>query len=275
MNNKFLIFNADDFGISKSINDCILDGYQNGFLRSASLCANGSAFCDAVENVIAKCLQMSVGVHLNISDGALLAKNSLLQEINDGSNKSFIKAMFRSSDKIFLAAVEEEFRAQIEKCLKFTSITHLDSHRHIHAIPNIFKVATKLAKEYKIPYIRTQREKLYFIPNLKSHLSTVYPVNLIKNFLLNFYTDSNKMILNGTNLKTNDFLVGVCYSSIMNYESIKYGIKTIGKNCTVEILIHPKTLADKDHQIVKNETLKNEIAKMGFKITTYSEMLLL
>ena len=64
--------------------------------------------------------------------------------------------MRKSFDKEFLIQVETEFRAQIEKTINQTKIHHLDSHVHTHAIPNIFKITLNLAKEYNIPYIRTQ-----------------------------------------------------------------------------------------------------------------------
>ena len=41
-------------------------GYVNGFLSSASLCANGDAFDNAVNDVLPDCPNLSVGVHLNI-----------------------------------------------------------------------------------------------------------------------------------------------------------------------------------------------------------------
>ena len=43
MSKKFIL-NADDFGMSKAYNRAVLEGYNNGFLSSASLCANGKAF---------------------------------------------------------------------------------------------------------------------------------------------------------------------------------------------------------------------------------------
>ncbi|MBV8896076.1 MAG: ChbG/HpnK family deacetylase [Acidobacteriaceae bacterium] len=48
-----------------------------------------------------------------------------------------------------------EFRAQIEK-IRDTgiSITHLDSHKHTHIVPSIFRAVIKLAREFNIPYVR-------------------------------------------------------------------------------------------------------------------------
>ena len=50
MNKKQFILNADDFGMSHDFNRAVLDGYNYGFLTSASICANGTAFDSAVQN---------------------------------------------------------------------------------------------------------------------------------------------------------------------------------------------------------------------------------
>ena len=55
MGNKKFILNADDFGMSKAFNRAVLEGYHNGFLTSASLCANGKAFNAAVNEIIPEC----------------------------------------------------------------------------------------------------------------------------------------------------------------------------------------------------------------------------
>ncbi len=80
--------------------------------------------------------------------------------------------MKNSFDKEFLEEVEEEYRLQIEEGLKHFKPEHIDSHVHMHAIPNLFKIVCKLAKEYDIPYIRTQFEKPYLIPNMKMFSKT-------------------------------------------------------------------------------------------------------
>ena len=68
MNKKFIL-NADDFGMSNAFNRAVFDGFNNGILTSASICANGDAFDEAVGVIIPGCKDLSVGVHLNIIEG--------------------------------------------------------------------------------------------------------------------------------------------------------------------------------------------------------------
>ena len=48
MRHRRLIVNADDFGLTEGVNTGIVEAFQKGVLRSASLMANGRAFDDAV-----------------------------------------------------------------------------------------------------------------------------------------------------------------------------------------------------------------------------------
>jgi predicted glycoside hydrolase/deacetylase ChbG (UPF0249 family) len=65
---KRLIVNADDFGLAESVNRGIIVAHRDGILTSASLLANGSAFDQAIA-ASRQFPQLSVGVHLNISEG--------------------------------------------------------------------------------------------------------------------------------------------------------------------------------------------------------------
>ena len=73
MTRKKFILNADDFGMSHAFNRAVLEGYESGILKSASIVANGSSFEEAVEHVLPDCPELGVGVHLNVIEGNLLA----------------------------------------------------------------------------------------------------------------------------------------------------------------------------------------------------------
>ncbi len=278
MGKKFIL-NADDFGMSKEFNKAVLDGYNNGFLTSASLCANGNAFSAAVNDILPECPEMGIGVHLNIIEGQSITDCSMLTDKNGIFNKGYLYFILNSKKEKFLNQVETEFRAQIEKVLKYARVDHVDSHVHTHAIPEIFKLTCRLAREYNIPYIRTQHEALYFVPNYRKHINFSYPVNIIKIMLLNFYTALNKKYLNEYGLKTNDFILGVGYTGMMDEQTIEYGLKNIEENGIVEALIHPCCYEYKinnphstEFAITINKTLENNIKRLGYDITNYKNL---
>ena len=278
MNKKFIL-NADDFGMSEAFNRAVLKGYEVGILKSASLCANGEAFDDAVNNIILDCPNLSVGVHLNIIEGRSLTDVPMLTDKNGEFNNGYVSLILKSLNKEFIKQTEKEFRAQIEKIKEKTAVDHIDSHVHTHAIPNIFKLVVKLAKEYDIPYIRTQFEKPYFVPNLKKHLNLKYPVNILKIILLNTFTLMNRSLIRKNSLRTNDFLIGVGYTGMMDEKTVEYGLKALKDDFLAEALIHPcdyeKQSSDSHYTeflITQSEELKNKIDKMGIEIVNHSSL---
>lgn len=279
MENKKFILNADDFGMSKAYNRAVLDGYHNGCLTSASLCANGKAFNAAVNEIIPECPNLGIGVHLNIIEGKSLTKAPLLTNKKGKFNNGYLQLILKSNNDEFLKQVEFEFRTQIETIMNYTRIDHIDSHVHTHAIPNIFKITAKLAKEYKIPCIRTQAEEMYFIPSIKKHISLKYPPNILKIILLNYFTGINKPVVKEYGLITNDYLIGVGYTGMMDDMAIEYGLKTLDENCLAEALIHPcKYATGKRDQhyteflITQNKELRDKIERMGFELTNYKNI---
>lgn len=282
MGKKFIL-NADDFGLSKALNRAVSEGYQSGLLKSASLTANGVAFDEAVNVIIPQCKDLGVGIHLNIIEGKSLCTDvDTLTDSEGNFNNSYVQLLLKSynpKEKEFLPQVEREFRRQIEKVMSKTKVTHIDSHVHIHSIPKIFDLVCRLAQEYGIKQVRTQFEKPYIVPDIKKHLTLKYPVNLVKVCLLNFFTIFNEATAHKYELNTNDYLIGVTYTSMMDALTVSYGVSAIKyDNVTVEALIHPCRYEDgtidnhfDEYMITKNKKLKEKIEKLGFEITNYVE----
>jgi predicted glycoside hydrolase/deacetylase ChbG (UPF0249 family) len=186
--------------------------------------------------------------------------------------------MLKSNNPEFLKQVEFEFRTQIETVMNYTKVDHIDSHVHTHAIPNIFKIVAKLAKEYNIPYIRTQHEEMYFVPSVKKHLNLKYPPNILKILLLNYFTSQNKKVVQEYGLLTNDYLIGVGYTGLMDDMTVECGLETLDEDCVAEALIHPCHYATSNKNqhyteflITQNKSLKDKILRLGFEITNYKQ----
>ena len=276
---KQFILNADDFGLTKYNNQAVLEGYVNGFLSSASLCANGEGFENAVHDILPDCPNLGIAVHLNIMEGKALTECNLLTDKNGYFNKSYYYLMFNQHNKELLKQIEEEFRAQIQKVVELVKVDHLDSHVHTHAIPTIFEITCKLAKEYNLEYVRTQNEEFYTIPKLKKHLNISYPINILKILLLKYYTRINNKTLSKYNLKTNDNILGVGYTGMMDSDAIEYGLKNIDKEVVIEALIHPKKYDNaikdshtEEFEITQDLNLKETISRLGFDIKSYKNL---
>ena len=270
-----VIVNADDFGMSETVNEAVFEGFKNGIINSVSIMANMPAFFGAVEK-IPFMSDTGIGVHLNIIEGKSLTNCPSLCDCNGNFNLSFTQIMQKSLSKDFLKEVETEFRAQIEKVKQFANPDNLDSHVHVHAIPPIFNIVCKLAKEYNIAFVRTQFENLYITPKHKENFSKKHFINFAKVFVLNTFTLINRPQLKKYGLKTNDFVLGVGYTGMMNEQTIDFGLKCHErKTCLIEIICHP----DKDenrksnyteYQTVLSRKLKNMI--FYYKPTVFAKL---
>ena len=265
---KKIIINADDFGYSKENNEAIKLGFEAGIITSTSLIANMDGFENAVFEVLPQIPKIEIGLHFNIIEGKSLTNQSMLCDKNGFFNNNYLQIILKSQNKEFLKQVEIEFRAQIEKVLKYSKISHIDSHVHTGSIPNIHKLITKLAKEYNIEYLRNPYEKFYFVISKSFNLK--FLVNILKNILLNIFSLTNKK-----ETKTNNYFIGVLYTGMMNEKTIINGLKRIKKeNSLTEIIFHPtlnksKKNNYKEFKITQNPNFKKEIEELGFMLTNH------
>lgn len=161
---KQLILNADDFGLTRGVNEGIIRAHQNGILTSATLMANGRAFDDAV--ACAKAVpSLGVGCHLVLVGGTAVSPPGQIASLVDSSGK-FPATLPRLVAKLSSGAarscdIERELRAQIEK-IRAAGIepSHLDTHKHTHAHPLVMNALGRVASEVGITRVRKPAEDL-------------------------------------------------------------------------------------------------------------------
>ncbi len=162
-----LIINADDFGLHPTINAGIIEGHQKGVITSTSLIAAGISFDDAVTQALQN-PDLGIGVHLALVGGlppiapadkvaSLLTKEGLLYP----HYPSFIAAWLKG--KIALTDIVYEWNAQITKILDAgITVSHFDSHQHLHVLPGLNQLMIHLSEQFSIFKIRIPKEPLTF-----------------------------------------------------------------------------------------------------------------
>ncbi len=162
---KTVIINADDFGLSSSINEAVIIAHQEGILTSVSLLANGAAFGEAVA-IARQYKALGVGLHLNLYRGRPVSEPANVRSLVHAKTGAFLgsltKVLWRMASGGF---TEEEMylelKAQAQKVLAAgITITHFDSEKHLHHAPRIRRVVMRLAQEMGIRNIRAIAEPL-------------------------------------------------------------------------------------------------------------------
>ena len=115
MGKRKFILNADDFGLTKYHNQAVLEGYNTGFLTSASLCANGNAYENAVHDILPDCPNLGIAAHLNIMEGKSLTDCNFLTNTNGTFGAGYGVLLMNRKNKTMLAQIEKEFRSQIDR----------------------------------------------------------------------------------------------------------------------------------------------------------------
>lgn len=164
---KFLIINADDFGLEKEINEAIVKGHRDGILTSASMMANGNAFDHAVD-VASQYPQLGIGIHLTLVGGGApvfsgTLKSSLVTEegVFFSNYADFIKKDLRG--EISLQDVYNELSAQFEKIISSgVRVTHVDGHQHLHIWPRVLPLIISLCQKHHIRCIRVPEENMMY-----------------------------------------------------------------------------------------------------------------
>lgn len=142
---RSVIFNADDFGFTRDVNDGIIHCHAHGVLGATTLMANGDAFEHAVR-LARENPTLDVGCHLVLVQGVSLATGKALPSTPAG----LITAMLRGS-----VDVGAELRAQVERILSAgLRPLHLDTHKHTHLHPQVFGHVVRIAQRYGIPFVR-------------------------------------------------------------------------------------------------------------------------
>jgi hopanoid biosynthesis associated protein HpnK len=165
---RLLVINGDDFGLTPGVNAGMLDAHRDGVLSSVSLFANAPATGEAIA-IAHRTSSLGVGCHLTLVDGtptlppaevpSLLGADGLFRP----TWGAFITACLRG--RVVLDEVRRELTAQITRLQAAgITLTHLDSHKHVHTYPPVFRIVAELAARYDVPAVRVPYESPWMGP---------------------------------------------------------------------------------------------------------------
>jgi chitin disaccharide deacetylase len=279
---KKIIINADDFGLCKGVNDAVVKAHTQGVLTSATIMTNSSSSDEAVR--LSKSLvKLGVGIHLNLTEGKLTSKDAAVTYLS-AANGEFafspgkISLLSVISSKI-RQAIRIELRAQIEWLLRRDiRPTHIDSHKHVHTFPAIFKIISRLAEEYNISTIRWPMEgKLAW-----NHWPGVDKAGIRRSRVISMLAKINKM-QNPKYFKTDGFL-GIAHTGQIDVSFFQAACLHSASS-VVEIMTHPgfvegldpgktRLLGQREEELnaLCSEQTKTYFEKAGIQLIHYGQL---
>ncbi len=234
------IFNADDFGISPGVNQAITKAHKEGVLNSTSIMINLKYAPQAVE-LAGQMPDLNIGLHANLTNEMPVLSRHRIPLLVDERGKfahGFVDLALLSvlHPRELKRQVKIEVKAQIEKALAAgIKLTHLDSHRHVHMIPGIFKAFLELQQEYKIPRLRFVNENPWLTIKSTKGYEWLKDGGLVKNLVLVSCAMLNKLLWK---YKSDTYFYSIINTCKISRDKLK-DIKIPAGYQAVEVGIHP------------------------------------
>ena len=241
---------ADDYGLCAESTEKIQRCIDSGILDKVSVFPN----MEPIDfGRLWQHKKTRVALHVNLIEGKCMAdagKIDLLAE-KDGNFKHafyglFLLNLFRR--KALEDQVYQEIRAQVrffKSLLPDGEPFCIDSHQHIHMIPGVFNALLRVLQEEKIQltYMRIPAEPLLPYLKMPSLYLTYSPINLLKQWLLNFLWLLNRKQAAKYHIPTAYFM-GILFSGHMEAGKVSKVLPAYAKLAEkdgrdIEVLFHP------------------------------------
>lgn len=149
---KYLVVNADDFGLTSGVSRGILNAHHKGIVTSTTILVNLPVHAELLGQL--KATRLGVGLHLNLTLGMPLSPP--VPSLVDSEGK-FIRDARQTAARARPEEVERELRAQVNAFLMLLgrAPTHLDSHHHVGRFSPIREIIWGLARALGVP-VRSQ-----------------------------------------------------------------------------------------------------------------------
>ena len=157
-----VIFSADDFGLTQSVNEAVERANQRGRLTQASLMVAAPEAADAIAR--ARLLpNLKTGLHLVLVDGDSLLGHAELPNITIPDGKFSRNQTALGFQYFFSPAARRELAAEIRAqfaayAASGLKLHHADAHKHMHLHPTVAAMMIAIGKEFGLQRIRVPAE---------------------------------------------------------------------------------------------------------------------
>jgi len=159
-----LIVNADDFGLSASVNAAVIRAHREGILTTASLMVSEPGFTEAVQ-LARENPRLGVGLHLTLLMGHSALPPEKIPGLVNARGEFSNRPVGVGLGYFFNRGLREQLRAEIHAQFeKFHAtglpLDHVNGHLHLHLHPVVFKILMADADQLRIRHLRLTRDCL-------------------------------------------------------------------------------------------------------------------
>ena len=289
---KYLIINADDYGMCHSANLAVADLFKKGGITSATIM---TPCCWAKEagKWAAEHPEYAVGVHLTFTSEWGNYRWSPIAQGDTSSLRDSEDFMYHESDEFEkncdIDQVEKEIRAQIERFKSFgVAPSHIDNHMgSLYGIETgrfeLLNLTLAIAGEYGLPF----RFPGTFVPEMFSNDTLAVKIDLE---MIKMFYGKVLEFAKANNVAMPDFLIPGEWNGPQNdsYENFKEYIYELYKsfpNGVTETYIHPALESDElkgitgawhrrvwEHKLFSDPQTLQHIKACGIQLINYRDL---
>ena len=231
-----LIVNADDLGLDEPTTRGIVSAYQHGIVSSASLMVTMPAAAGAAS--LARSANLPVGLHVDLTQGhAISGARSARLADETGMFRLRASQLIRANrrDAALIDQIKTEMRAQLARATDLgLTLTHVDSHQHVHMNPAIFAVLEQEASAFGVRRIRFSREPARNLFLGRGYIRTLTRNNLPKWAILRAHA-----LRMTPGLETPELFFGILHSGSVVKRVLLDFLKIVPVQRSAELCIHP------------------------------------
>ncbi|CAK7192323.1 Chitooligosaccharide deacetylase ChbG [Commensalibacter sp. Nvir] len=233
-----VLFSADDFGLSKEVNEAVERAHTTGILSTASLMITGDAVEDAIQRA-KRMPNLNVGLHLVLVEGNSALPHKTIPDLVNEKN-SFPSDPVKLGFKYFFDfKIRHQLAAEIEAQINIfqktgLKLSHIDVHKHMHLHPTIGRLLIDIVKRLGINNIRLPKEPIKILKLIKKKK------NYFSGHSLYYWSKILENQLKQSNINYFDWCFGIDECGHMNFNMVSSLLKNLPPGRS-EIFFHPST----------------------------------
>ena len=235
-----IIFAADDFGLTRSVNEAVELAHKHGRLAQASLMVAAPEAADAVARA-ARMPGLAVGLHLVLVDGDSLLGHARLPHITTPDGRFGRNQAALGFQYFFSPAARRELRAEIRaqfRAFAATGLTlhHADAHKHMQLHPTVAGMMLAVGKEFGLSRLRAPAEPPEVLRACGARVSPGERA-------LHAWARYLRARVRRAGLQCPDQVFGIKWSGHMTYSRVERLLRHLPEGVS-EIYFHPATHRD-------------------------------
>jgi hopanoid biosynthesis associated protein HpnK len=273
-NPLILVVVADDFGRSSSVNEAVAEAHDKGIVTSVSIMPGGKGFEEAVL-IARRSDRLSTGLHVTLCDGRSVLPKQEIPDLVDGTGhfeKNAARAWLKYSRRALRQQIEREVEAQFDILEKAgITITHVDSHHHLHMHPGIFPLVCGHASARGVRWIRIVHEpisRLFFTGRRGA-------APFIEWAVFGCLAARHRRTAEGQGLRFADRVYGLSTTGSLDEPRVTEMLERMNDTGIYEMFVHPvstTTAGRRELRAITSEAVRRRIVSAGIRLMGYREL---